>query len=905
MACRLAMPTIPPLWRYHPAFSVTHIADSPASSGKESIHTPADQPHQRYDIMNRLFIKLTKYTPVISIALVIAAVAVIHHEIALYHWQEIKAAVSSMPLTLLLGMGACTLLGYLSLSLYDYLALEYAGEKLPWYKILLASFLGYAISNNIGHALVSGGSLRLRLYTGWGVSAVSVAKVILFCSITYLIGAITLMVGTYTALSGQALTALNLPDRQITGIVMSTGASALLVWWGIILFYRKDITIRGFTLSPPGGSLALRQTLAALLDLLLASVVLYLPLTHFIEIPFSTFLMIYILAQLTGLFSQVPGGIGVFEGSFMFLASGHYPASQILAALITYRAVYYLLPLLFAGLILTLYELKPHKWLAKNTEIKAILDSLEPAIPQLFSLLLLLGGCVLLISGSTPAVAERLQWLHYILPLPLIEFSHLLASMAGVMLLFLSRAVHQRMDAAYYATIVMLVLGALASLAKGWDFEEATILTLLLLLFLPAHKHFYRKSSLLAVDLPVSWVALVILSIGLSAWLGFFSFKHVEYSNQLWWQFSLHGDAPRFLRSLVAVSVLASGLILYRLLTHTTSTLALPDQAMLDRAAVLAGKAPNTMPHLALLGDKHLLWSESGNSFLMFATTPKIWVAMGDAVGNPDEYDELAWKFREMADQHAANIAFYQVGQHHLPLYLDFGLSLLKLGEEARVPLQGFSLEGRQRQNLRHAYNKITRQGISFTIVPAADVTAILPDLRTISDRWMQTKQAREKRFSLGFFDTDYLRRCDIAVAMKDGSPLAFANIWKTDGREELSIDLMRYTPDAPNGVMEYLMVSLMLWGKEEGYQWFNLGMAPLSGLRSHPLAPVWQRIGHSIFRFGGEFYNFEGLYHYKEKFDPDWQPRYLAAPSGLKVASTLLSVTGLISGGIEGAIRK
>jgi phosphatidylglycerol lysyltransferase len=138
-----------------------------------------------------------------------------------------------------------------------------------------------------------------------------------------------------------------------------------------------------------------------------------------------------------------------------------------------------------------------------------------------------------------------------------------------------------------------------------------------------------------------------------------------------------------------------------------------------------------------------------------------------------------------------------------------------------------------------------------------------------------------------------------------DGRIVAFANLWELDNKIELSIDLMRYDLTAPGGVMEYLTLSIMLWGRAQGYSWFNLGMAPLSGLEQHPLAPLWHKIGSRVFRFDQEFYNFEGLYRYKAKFDPVWQPRYLAAPAGLSTASVLLAVTTLISGGIKGVFAK
>ena len=187
----------------------------------------------------------------------------------------------------------------------------------------------------------------------------------------------------------------------------------------------------------------------------------------------------------------------------------------------------------------------------------------------------------------------------------------------------------------------------------------------------------------------------------------------------------------------------------------------------------------------------------------------------------------------------------------------------------------------------------------------APKVDSVLPELKTISDQWLQEKNAKEKRFSLGFFDEEYLRHCDIAVVKKDGKIFAFCNIWALNNKREISIDLMRYLPGTPNGIMEFLNISLILWAKEQGIHYFSLGMAPLSGLENHTLAPLWHKIGNTIFRIGGDFYNFEGVYFYKDKFNPEWQPIYLAAPPGLQTAKALLAVTTLISGGVKGIFSK
>jgi phosphatidylglycerol lysyltransferase len=212
------------------------------------------------------------------------------------------------------------------------------------------------------------------------------------------------------------------------------------------------------------------------------------------------------------------------------------------------------------------------------------------------------------------------------------------------------------------------------------------------------------------------------------------------------------------------------------------------------------------------------------------------------------------------------------------------------------VPLESFSLDGAAFKDFRHALNKIEREDATFEIIPEERVPEILPELRIVSDAWLHAKNVREKGFSLGFFKDDYLAQCPLAVVRLDGRIVAFANLWLGAEKEELSVDLMRHLPDAPSGIMDYLFCRLMLWGREEGYAWFNLGMAPLSGLESSSLAPLWHRVGALVFRHGEHFYNFQGLRQYKEKFNPVWRPRYLATQGGLVVPRVLTNVAALIS---------
>jgi phosphatidylglycerol lysyltransferase len=306
-----------------------------------------------------------------------------------------------------------------------------------------------------------------------------------------------------------------------------------------------------------------------------------------------------------------------------------------------------------------------------------------------------------------------------------------------------------------------------------------------------------------------------------------------------------------------------------------------------------------------LLGDKNLLFNEGRTAFIMYQASGSSWVSMGDPVGPPAAYEPLVWTFIENCDGMAVSPVFYQVTPDNLPLYIDLGLSLSKLGEEARVPLDTFSLEGAARADLRHAHRRALRDGAQFEVVPHANVGSIMAELRAVSDSWLTSKKAAEKRFSLGYFDERYLACFDCAVVRSAGAIVAFANIWRAGADTELSIDLMRYNDAAPKGVIDFLLIECMLWGRAQRYQWFGLGMAPLSGLEEHALAPAWHKLGRMVQRYGETFYPFEGLRKYKEKFLPVWRPRYLAAPGRLGMAGALLDVTSLISGGVGKVLGK
>ncbi len=844
-----------------------------------------------------------RLAPFLGPVLFAIALFVLHRELRDFHYREVLQFLGRLPGDRLLLAFGCTVVAYLATTGYDTLAVRWLGCAVSYPRTAFAAFASTAVSNTLGMPLLTGMPLRARLYTGWGLSAVDIGRLVLFGFVTFWLGFCTLA-GTAFLSDPIALPArLDLPVATVRplGVLFAAAVTAYLA---LVLFFRRPFVIRGLETTLPSFPVALGQIAVSCLDWTFAGAVLYSLLPPSWDLPFLHLLAVFLFAQVAGLVSNVPGGLGIFETVVILLLPADLPRPQLLAALVAYRGVYYLLPLLVAAVSLGAHEALLQRALVGRLA-RRVGERAPDVVPPILAASTFLGGLILLISGSTPAVHSRLSWLDDFLPLPVIEVSHFLGSLAGVGLLFLAAGLQKRLDAAYQLTVLLLASGAVLSLLKGLDWEEALLLTLFLAALLPCHSHFNRRASLTAEPFTPGWVATIAVALGSSLWLGFFAYKHVDYSHDLWWHFTLFGNAPRFLRASVGALALALGLAFSRLLRPAPPEPETPTPADLDEAAAVAARSPRTYAYLALLGDKRLLFHPERDAFVMFGVERRSWVALGDPVGPEERHADLAWMLRELADRHGGWAAFYQVSRERLHIYVDLGLPLMKLGEEARVPLAGFSLEGRNRKKLRHAHRRAEEEGSRFEVVPAAGVPPLLPELAEISQEWMRARNTREKGFSLGRFDPDYLRRLPVATVRKGDRIVAFANLWPGGEREELSIDLMRHREEAPGGVMDYLFLELMLWGREQGYRWFNLGMAPLSGLEERALAPLWNRVGALVFRHGEHFYNFQGLRQYKEKFDPVWEPRYLACPGGLMLPRVLTDIAALIGGGLRGVVGR
>jgi phosphatidylglycerol lysyltransferase len=736
----------------------------------------------------------------------------------------------------------------------------------------------------------------MRLYTAAGIEANKVAQVIAFNASAFTFG--TAAFGAAALLWGaHGVAELAHMPAWLLRVIAAAVLFAVLSFVALSARRREVMIAWRWKVRLPPAKLAVQQLAISALDLLASASALWFLLPSGAVEP-GSFMAWYAIAMVLGLLSHVPGGLGVFEAVILLACNDRVPVEQILSALVLYRVIYYLVPLVLAAVLLAAYEVR--SGIAAPIGRAAVRLS-----PMLLATMTFIAGGWLLVSGVTPASAQATDMLALRVPLTLVEASHFIGSVTGFAMIVIARGLLHRLDAAWWSAFILAIVAAVLAMPKGLAMIQASYLAVLAILLYLSRAQFDRRSSLFSNPLRGVWLISIVWMVAATVFLLLFVYRSVDYTTELWWQFEFDAHAPRSLRAMMGVMVAGLGVALWQLLRPSPGAPALPSTEEIERANSIVRTQPSAEANLALMGDKHLLFSTQGNAFIMYGRQGRSWISLFDPVGRPSEWPELIWRFMELATDHGGRATFYQVRGETLPLYLDAGLRAFKLGEYAYVDLRAFTTKGSKRSHLRQAINRGERDGLEFSLIESRDVPALLPELRAVSDAWLDAHETREKGFSLGTFHPDYISRQRFALVRQQGQLVAFANLLYTDLKSEASVDLMRQLPLAPPGTMDFLFTKLMLHFQVEGYQRFGLGMAPMSGMASHELAPRWHRFGRLLFDHGETFYNFRGLRSFKDKFEPVWEPRYLVAGGGLTPLLTLADVAALISGGLRGMIAK
>jgi phosphatidylglycerol lysyltransferase len=490
-----------------------------------------------------------------------AALVILHSHAQAYRPSEVRRALRTLQAWQLFAALGLVAASYLLLTLYDVLALRHIGRTLPYRRVALASFTGYAFSHTLGFGSLIGPSVRYRIYTPMGLSAGEVAETSAFVIVTFMTGLVAVF-PLVALLDPSSLETLGI--SRPAGIAIGTIGLLLMAGYvGLGWWIERPIRLFGYRFHLPRPWTAGAQIVLSVADLSLVAAVLYACLPHASAVGYPHVLAVYVLAFVVGLISHVPGGLGVFDAVVLVGLSARLPADQILAGLLAFRVVYQLFPLVSAGALFGAVEA-----LAAMRQFAQAVESISiwagAVGPTVLAGCTFTGGVVLLFSNALPVSATRLRLVERVLTLSVLETSHFMGSVVGVLLLLFTYGMQQRLRWARAFSAVLLCAGAVSLMLKGFAWEEAIALVLLLLALLPARREFQLWSSPPPQPYAAGWFVAIAVVLTTAFWLGLFSYKHLDDTE--WWRFTLNDNASRFLRASIAVAIVALGGAAYCLL---------------------------------------------------------------------------------------------------------------------------------------------------------------------------------------------------------------------------------------------------------------------------------------------------------------------------------------------------
>jgi phosphatidylglycerol lysyltransferase len=505
-------------------------------------------------------------------------------------------------------------------------------------------------------------------------------------------------------------------------------------------------------------------------------------------------------------------------------------------------------------------------------------------------------GIVNLVSAATPPLAARVALLRKYSPLEVRLGGHLTAAIAGAALIYLSAGLWRRKTVAWHLTVAVLLVSSASHIVKGLDYEEASLAGGLAFWLLLLRNEFRARSDSPSINQGTrALVTALVVSLGYGT-AGFylldrhFSVRFTLFAalRQTLAMFAafydpglepISGFGRYFADSIYVLSATAVGFSLW-LLMRPVLVRQPATRAERNRAREIVERYGHTsVARFTLFPDKSYYFGP-GDSVIAYVVKGRVALALGDVIGPADDVSPTLSRFRELCSLNDWQPAFYQTLPNNLNAYQAAGWSSVCIGHEGVVTLQDFTLAGGSNQTLRSTIHKLEREGYKTTVQAPPLTDGCLRGLRAISDEWLALVHGAEKSFSLGSFDDEYIRSSQVMVVLNPaGHPVAFANIVPEYRAKECAIDLMRHHPDAASGAMELLLVSLLQWAKEQGFETFNLGLSALSGVGERPDDAAIERAMHFAYQHVNQFYSFRGLHAFKAKFHPTWSPRYLVYP--------------------------
>jgi phosphatidylglycerol lysyltransferase len=505
---------------------------------------------------------------------------------------------------------------------------------------------------------------------------------------------------------------------------------------------------------------------------------------------------------------------------------------------------------------------------------------------------------------------RRMALLYDAFPLEFIHLSRSLVLLIGFVLVVSAFNIYKRKKNAFFIVTSLALVSIIFHLTNGLNYEEASVS-----LFLAATLLITRRRFIVQSNVPSLFWTAIGLSVALVTALcygvaGFWFLDASEFHREFHFfdavqetllSLAFIGDntlvphtrhAVWFLNSLTALTaatVLYGVIVVFRPVYYLFRV---RPQERIRAKSIVVKFGKSSLDFFKYWPDKSFYFSPSNQTVVAYRVGANFALALGDPVGPDNDIESAITGFSQLCREQDWRVGFHQTLPDYIALYEKLGFKKVKIGDDAVTDLGSFTLEGRSRKELRYTVNHFQALGITFTFYDPPVPDSILLAASEVSDDWLKIPGRRERQFTLGAFEPDFVRSTPLAAAYDTkGEMLGFVNQIPSYCKGEATVDLMRRRRDAPNDTMNYLFVKLLLLLKEKGYQKFNFGMAPMAGFQENEPASAEERIIHAFFKNLNFLFSYQGLKHFKAKFATSWEPRYIVVKSILDLPQYLFAL--------------
>lgn len=595
-----------------------------------------------------------------------------------------------------------------------------------------------------------------------------------------------------------------------------------------------------------------------------------------LTISFSSAILAYIIVVLFLIISPFLRGLGAIEVSMSFiLIRTGYSSIEAVAITLLFRFFEFWLPL-FTGMLSFLLKLE-----------KLLLRILP-------SLLIFTLGIINILSILSPAAPAKLKMLRDYLFFDVVNFSTSFVLISGLFLLVTAAYMLRGLRTAWWFAIVFSVFSVIGHITRGINLTEAVIAAFVVVSLLVTRKEYNVRSNphLRTIGIQTSLLSIVAVLIYGTVGFYFLDKKHFQIDFNILQSFNytlqnyfligssdlvpVDSFARDFLYTIKISGFVSISFFVYTLIRPYVyrSTASLED---IDLASGLIRQyGRSSLDYFKTYSDKQIFIAEGISAFISFRVSRNFAMVLEDPVArDKGEMKKCIVTFGKYCYDNGLRDIYYRVPKESLEVYYSLSKKSLFLGQEGIVDLSVFTLEGGERKSIRNALNKITDQGYSASIHTPPLKDGLIQKLKAVSDEWLKVTCREEIIFSQGMFVENEIKlQTVLCVENKEEKIIGFLNIIPDYAKNEGTYDLLRKTADAPNGIMDYLIVELFRYFRTQGIQFVNLGFAPMSGLDDpHNFTEKSMKFAYEKIR---SFSHYRGQREYKEKFNPIWNDRYL-----------------------------